>query len=216
MTERDQDILQLIARYGLASVSVLHPLLFAGLTEKAVERVITRLVKTGLLRSLPLFGKQCGYTLTPLAAQALGLDSKRFRRPPGTLALIRSYAILLFCAAGGRRFKKMTAAEFRTRFPQLVAPGICQERYFLDAEARLSLLVGDFGADWRRLVRKARREVQRRRSREGWKLLLDRKLFSVTLLVGTEEKARPLRAALAKEDFPAAVIVVPELTRCFC
>src|SRR5687767_5768440 len=142
MTERDRDILELASRYGVVTLGVLHSLFFAGVTAKAVERVVTRLVGLGLLRSAPLFGRQCCYTLTPLAARALGLDPKRFGRPLGSLALIRCYALLTFCVSGTTHFKKMTAAEFRARFSKLIAPGISIDRYFIDADSRLSLLVG--------------------------------------------------------------------------
>lgn len=213
MEDRDKQILALTARYGLITASILLSVLFQGLTPKAVERVITRLLHEGLLRSQPLFARQHCYTLTPAGARLLGLDEKRFSRPMGLSALAKHLAMLQFCLGGSVWRRKMTAAEFGERFPTLASRGLNHDRYVLDDHSRLSVLVGDYGSDWRRLARKVRREAQRRRSLDAWKPFFRSRLFAVTLLTLSEEKARRLRKSLAKEDYAVDVVVVPEAAK---
>ncbi|MBY0460896.1 MAG: hypothetical protein K2V38_26550 [Gemmataceae bacterium] len=213
MTDRDLDILTLAARYGLMTPAVLHPLFFAGLTEKAVERVVTRLVGDDLLRSQPLVGPRCCYTLTAKAARLLGLDEKRYTLPAGPISLIKNYGILVHSLGGPTRRQRMTAAEFGARFPGLDARGMSHDRYFLDDFSRLSLFVCDHGADWRRLTRKVRKEADRRGRLDAWKPFFAAKLFSVTLLSASAAKTARLTKALDREPFPVVVATVPELAR---
>lgn len=211
MPDRDLDILTLAARYGLVTQAVLHPLFFDGLTDKAVERVVTRLLGDDLLRSQPLVGPRCCYTLTEKAARLLGLDEKRYALPAGPASLLKNWGILHFCLGGPTRRQRMTPAEFRARFPGLDARGMSHDRYIVDDFARLSLLVCDHGADWRRLTRKVRKEADRRGRLDAWKPFFASKLVSVTLLSASAAKTARLTKALDREPFPVVVATVPEL-----
>ncbi|MFO0849898.1 MAG: hypothetical protein U0871_15285 [Gemmataceae bacterium] len=213
MTERDSAILSLVVRYGLVTPGVLHEPFFGDCTPKAVERVITRLLGDDLLRSQPLFGQQCCYTLTPKAARLLGLDEKRYQLPLGPASVVKNYGILHFCYSGKPPRKRMTVDEFRTRFSGLDARGMSHDRYYLDDFSRLSLFVCDHGADWRRLTRKVRKEADRRKELPAWKPFFAGRLFSVTLLASSAHKTARLTRALAAEPFPVIVATVPDLAR---
>ena len=215
MTDRDSDILSLVARYGLVTPPVLLPMFFDGLTPKAVERVITRLLADELLRSQPLYGQQCCYSLTPAAARLLGLDEKRYALPLGPTSVIKNYGILSFCLGGESKRQRMTLAEFRARFPTLLARGMSHDRYYVDDFSRLSLFVCDHGSDWRRLTRKVRHEAARRKSLPGWADLFAARVFSVTLLSASAAKTARLAKALDSEGFPVVVATVPELAQFF-
>jgi hypothetical protein len=225
-TGRDRLILGLIARYGMATAAVLHTVYFAGLTPKAVERVLTRLIRQGNICSHPLFGKTVYYTLSPSSARDLGLNDARPLRPMGTQALVQNYSMLLFCTSGDRR-QRMTSAEFQARFPSLIptdgergegkGQGLSTHRYYVDSgeipplggRPRLALMVPDYQSHPRRLVRKVRREIKKRECLSGFRELLRGDQFLVTLLTAFPEKAAVLAGALAGEPFRSRVELVP-------
>ena len=215
MTDRDLAILQLAHRHVVATADVLLPLFFDDCTPKAVERVVTKLLGEDLLRSQPLFGQRCCYTLTQKSARLLGLDEKRYALPLGPTSVIKNFAILHFCLGGSQKRSRMTLDEFRTRFPHLLARGMSHDRYYIDDFSRLSLFVCDHGSDWRRLTRKVRTEANRRKVLPGWEQFFADRLFSVTLLSSSPQKTTRLTKALSAEAFPVIVATVPDLARFF-
>lgn len=218
MTKREQAMLELTWRYRLGVPAAYHRRLFPGLTAKAAEREVTRLLHDGLLQSYPLFGRSRYYTLTPKAARALGVSEKWLERPMGAQALIQNYSILAACVLGDPPRERMTEAEFGERFPRLVVRGQGSSRYFLDQDAasgavRLGLFLPDFQSDRRRLVRKVRREFDRRMRHREWNRMISANLFVVTLLTAFPSKAAALADALSRESWPHRVEVVPSLAR---
>src|SRR5262249_27385590 len=150
---RRNQVLRLAARYGLVTAPVLHRAVFAECTPKAVERVLTALQRAGDLRSHVLHGRTKYYTLTAAAAKRLGASDKRAGTPFGAQGLIRAYGILCYCLLNEPRRQKFTPEEFAEKFPDYVARGLQQNRYFLESNAdgivRLSLFVVDHGASAR-------------------------------------------------------------------
>lgn len=222
MQDRDRAILDLIDRYGLVTAEVLLRTLFPGLTDKAVERVLTRLMSQGLLQSAPLMGRKCYYTLTPAAARLLGLDESA-SRPMGEQARLQNVAMLNHCLLGSIPAKRMTRAEFVARFPALAVDRAVSSsrrtRYWLDTSehgtsktgvVRLALMLPTIGSNPRRIARKARREVEKRQGcGDDFAGLIRNRLFSVTVLVEDEEKGRRVAAILARDPWHSRVVVVP-------
>lgn len=218
VNERDLAIVQDTWRYRTGLSEAYQRRHFAGLTPKAVERVTTRLQGDGLLQSFPLFGRNRYFTLTPKSARVLGVSEKWLDRPMGPQALIQNVSILAACCLGPAPRERMTAEEFAERFPQLVVRGLGSSRYCLDRDAgsglvRLGLFLPDFQSDRRRLVRKVRREFERRMRHPAWNRLIRDGLFSVTLLTAFPKKAEVLAESLARESWPHRVEVVPYLAR---
>lgn len=214
MGERDLSILKLTWRYRLGLAEAYHRLLFAGLTAKAAERVITRLLREELLRSFPLHGTSRYYTLTPKSARVLGVSEKWLERPMGPQALVQNVSILAACCLGPTPRERMTAGEFAGRFPNLAIKGLGSSRYYLDRDGdlvRIALFLPDFQSDRRRLVRKVRREVDRRMRHPEWNRLIKDGLFLMTLLTAFTRKADALRRDLARERWPHRVEVVPSI-----
>lgn len=216
MNDRDQDILMFVGRFRLTDKRALHRSFFPALSEKAVERVTTRLQRQRLLTPIPLYRRLCAYTLTPKAAAELGLSPKPYERPMGAQAVLSNYAVLRYCLGQDPPLKRMTGAEFVSRLPQLNHPGLSASRYYWlkDAEAakaRLGLLLVDCGQHRRRQVRKARREVEKRLRLPSWKGIINNDLFSVAVLTAFEAKAEFLRERLAAERWHSVVAVVREL-----
>ncbi len=218
MTKRGQDELWFTWRYRLGVPAAYHRRFSPNLTVKATERRITQLLHDEMLQSYPLFGRSRYYTLTPKAARLLGVSEKWLERPMGAQALIQNYSILAACVLGDPPRERMTEAEFAERFPKLVVRGQGSSRYFLDKDAasgavRLGLFLPDFQSDRRRLVRKVRREFDRRMRHREWNRLISGNLFMVSLLTAFPSKAAALSEALARESWPHRVEVVPSLAR---
>src|SRR5262245_48815760 len=93
---RDYDIVCLAARYGVLTPVAIAVSLFKGLSDKAAERMTTRLLSAHRLQSLPLVGRKVYYTLTGSAAKDLGLSPDRFAIPMGAQALTTNFAIMAF------------------------------------------------------------------------------------------------------------------------
>lgn len=221
-SERDKAIFLSIARYGLATPAALQASVLRGLNDKAVERVITRLLGGGLLQSQPLVGRKCYYTLTPYAAQQLGLPGDSLTLPMGAQALLQNYAMLAFCLLGSVNHQRLLRSEFQTKLPALASAGFTgngyRTRYYLDAtdkaagKVRLALMLPDLGSHPRRLLRKARREIEKRRAASPqFADLIQAKLFSATILTAFPDKARQLAAALAKEPFHSRTVQLDSL-----
>lgn len=216
MRERDLDILKFTWRYRLALPQVYHRQFFGGLTPKAAERVVTRLMKEELLRSHPLFGVNRYYTLTAKAARVLGVSEKWLEKPMGPQALIQNVSILSACCLGPTSRERMTGEEFAQRFPGLVVRGLGSSRYYLDrgepgGAVRLGLFLPDFQSDARRIVRKLRREIDRRMKHDEWNRLIRNDLFVVTVLTAFPHKAERLEQLLARERWPHRIEAVPSI-----
>lgn len=216
MRERDESILKFTWRYRLGIPEVFHRRFFDGRTPKAAERVITRLMKEGVLQSFILYGANRYYTLTPKGARVLGVSEKWLEKPMGPQALIQNVSILAACCLGPAARERMTAEEFTERFPGLVVRGLSSSRYYLDREesggaVRLGLFLPDFQSDARRLVRKVRREFDRRLRHKEWNGLIHNSLFVVTILTAFPGKADRLGQLLSRERWPYRIEVVPSI-----
>jgi hypothetical protein len=216
MRERDLAILNFNWRYRVGLVQVYHRRFFEGLTPKAAERVITRLMKEGLLQSFPLHGANRYYTLTPKGARVLGVSEKWLDKPMGPQALIQNVSILAACCLGPTARERMTAEEFTGRFPGLVVRGLGSSRYYLhqegpDRAVRLGLFLPDFQSDARRIVRKVRREFDRRMKHPEWNRLIRNDLFVVMVLTAFPSKVDRLGQLLGREHWPYRIEAVPSI-----
>ena len=123
-------------------------------------------------------------------------------------------SILAACCLGPSLRERMTAEEFAERFPKLAIKGLGASRYYLDRDGdnvRLALFLPDFQSDRRRLIRKVRREIDRRMRHPEWNRLIRGNLFLITLLTAFPKKAEVLRRDLGRERWPHRVEVVPSI-----
>ena len=224
---RDKEILEFIARHGLVTLMIIYAVFFRGLTMKAAERVVTRLMKQGLIASHPFIGKSVYYMLTARSARALGLDEARAVRPLGPQSLAKRYSELLFATAATPPRVLLTGSEFKAKFPRLAPTeaeiregkgrGLSSDRHYIDAgefpplggKPRLAFIVTDFRSHQRRLVRKVRREYHKRASLSGFRDLLQADQFLFTVLTPFPKKAALIAAGLSGEPFRARVETVP-------
>jgi hypothetical protein len=221
--ERDELVLRTLARYGLLPAEALRRRYFAGKTKKACERLVTRLMAEGLVCSYRLNGNRKYYMLTADGARRIGVSDVAAGKPFAAQGLCQNLAMAAYCLLGTKQFERMTQEEFIARFPALARAAKLgrgsRTRYYLDttdAKVRLALMVCDFGADTRRVAKKALDEVNRRIGASGeFAAMVHSQLFSVTILTSFQRKAVRIAEVLKSADFHHRVVVVPELGRFF-
>jgi hypothetical protein len=205
-------ILDAAFRYHHVTVRLLH--LITGLPAKTVERALANLRRHGLLRSYPIpGGRFYVYTPTAKAARTRGFDERRYRRPPGDDLICEHLTLLMYCYQFGHTL--LTPREFAAKFPEQAAcPDMSHRRYHNDRtfeQPKLTIIVPDFRAtsSVKAIVRRVRHELNRRRRHQPWRDLIYHKLFQITVVTGSEQKARKIRARLASQTCPHRVVVVP-------
>lgn len=214
--KRDRAVLEHLARFRVSTLRVVHRLLFGGRTPSAAKKVLNRLERQGLLRSFRMNrqGQKC-YQLSSAGAYRLGASDK-LARPLRTQAFAKRLAVACFINTHGPKpYRLLTAAEAEAAFPG-TAEGFPDALYYPDDSAgphRLALLRPDYGStDARRVVRQCQAEVNERFAHQAFRRLIQARLFQVTVLTSTAEKAERLRALLAEAGgFPSRVEFVPEL-----
>jgi hypothetical protein len=203
-------------RYSLVTVESLHRAIGNGRSIKATEAALAKLQADGMVNAYAFVGNRKIYGLSVKAARIYGLNEKRFSRPPGHQAIFQNLAHFYFCLKTGNTL--LTRSEFSQDFPELAAySGLSRNRYFYDRtdvnQPRLGLICADFGADHRKVAKKARREFMKRKSsdRPDFKTFVMNGLLVIHVVTPFERKAERIRSILANEGFRYAITVIPEL-----
>ena len=170
LDEREDRVLNHVARYRLSTPAIIHRLYFApdNLPVAATQSTLTRLRNNptlAFLRSQKLYGtgRDVYYHLTERGAAYLGL-------PPSighgfdNLHVRAQYLGQLLFSCGRIQRPKFTAAEFEHVFPGLLEPGtelrkrFFSDAYFLDetdAVRRLGRILVDTSGDMLKVMEKA-------------------------------------------------------------
>jgi hypothetical protein len=218
---RKKMLLRAMRRYGLLTSDAARELL--GCSAKACERLISALLRDGFIAAYRFHGARKYYVLTVRGGQLVDLEDATLGRPFSAQGLCQNLAAMAFCLLGEKHFERMERAEFKQNFPQLVHGAKLgrsnRTRYYLDTteeKVRLGLMVYDFGAETRRIVDKAIKEVNRRAGKSSeFADIVAGKLFSITVLTAFCRKAERIARQLEKVDFHSRCVVVPELGRFF-
>jgi predicted nucleic acid-binding Zn finger protein len=216
-----QAILCALARYGGLTCMQLLLAFFPHLTRKAIEKALRELIRDGLVTGSTFRGNEFIYRLTPTGARLMGLDEKRYRRPPRPATVIEQQVMFTFCRCRDVVQDRMTRGEFCDRFSGLAVERTSFTRYYIDVTApekpRLGLLVPDYGAGLSNLVRKCRRQIGVRwgekddPTRVEWRRWIAADNFQATVITSTESMGRRLRESLRNSQARVVVVVIPEL-----
>lgn len=213
LPEREQAIIDHVARYRLSTDEVLHELFFAGAQSvKTVQKAAARLVAAGWLDKFQAVGRRNIYVL------GSNFESLRPRRGSSASfseqTLPETLAILYFCVR--HRHRRLTVPEIRSVDSRLCETGLRNAAYYVAKREKtlgLSLLFVDRDSPVRRITWKIRRLVGQRNKRDGFRQwILDRR-FSVTILTAFAEKQQQLVQAFpptAQALVPIQVVLVPE------
>ena len=189
----------------------------------ATRRMFTQAVRDGHLDVAPLYRNRRYCHLTQLGANSVDTSASSDDRPKhGPLsepAKVRAYAMLVFCCLHDVPRERLTADDFQTHFPDLYRPGM-SANYYIDTTGnrpRIGLLRVDFGGRgrWDRIISRVRRDIEAHYLAAGFRRLLARQSFEITVVTALPQKAGRIRQALAghcdARRVPIRVVAMPDL-----
>jgi len=213
LPEREQAIIDHVARYRVTTVDVLHEMFFPEMRSvKTVRKIVASMIADGWLDGFQAVGRRNLYVL--------GRNFEQPRATQGTTAsfseqsLPTAVAILYFCARHHHR--RLTVPELQAVDSRLCRTGLNNSPYYVDQRGNklgLSLLLVDRDSPVRRLTWKVKRLVGQRAKHEAYRAWMLDQRFSVTILTAFAEKQQQILRALPVRTRPLVlvrVVLVPE------
>jgi len=192
MTDRDQQIIQLVDRYRIATNAVIRSMVFEQQSLNAVTKVTARMCRQGWLQRYPLIPPEHYFTLGPLAVRQFGHSARR-TEPLGPQALPIDYAVLLYAIHGDRT--RLLRTELNEIAPWL-PDELCHAPFCRTSGGGLELVRVDLGGSPYHVARKAARDCSRRIDIPEFRNLIDEKRVQLVVLTTTTAKARLIRQAM--------------------
>ena len=213
LSQRDQLILEHVARYRITTNEVVHKLHFRRQRPNAVTKVTARLTRLDSLRRATLDHPRAYFTLGSAGTAMLGLPENR-ALPLGPQSLPTEFGVLAFAALGRSTRRRLTRQELQERFPDF-EQGIIEQAYCLDAAGVLELVRVDLGGAPDHIARKCRADMQSRLAAASFAKLIAAGQFRLVVVSCTTEKAAAIGEALQRHLWPDGLLfhlaVVPEL-----
>lgn len=224
LTDRQTEILAHIRAFRMSTFEVLHRLFFEDNEPEAVKSFVHRLREAGYLDTADLIYPRKYVYVTPMTVRRLFGESGKGAKPLGVYALARQFATLSFCCLGDTIQRKLTATEFREKFPTLSDNTLPKDFYYVDKDTspqRLGFIYVDHGgSDPRRIYQRYRRIVTQRFRFPAWRQeVIDRDRFIVAVITAKEERKKRIEEAFAEHQAVRAdnrlvshrIEVVPDL-----
>jgi len=222
-SDRDQEIIELAARYRLLTKEILHRVHFDESEPNAVTKVTQRLCDEQWLRKYPLVYPSQYLVPGKRAAQALGLPLSR-TLPLGPQSLPTEFAVLQY-ATDAHGVGRMTPDELVQLHPwyrdEWLTAIHCLRRN--DKTQIIELMRVDLGGPADHVARKCYADIQTRITLPEFERLISESRFRVVVVTATTDKAAAIQLAIQGHLWPAglrfhfAVVtqLLPLLPRCF-
>ncbi len=212
--KRDQQIIEMTARYRLGTNASYQRTVFDGQSLNAVTKVTARMCRQGWLRRYPLIPPEDYFALGPTAVRELGYSSRR-TEPLGPQALPMDYAVLLYATHGERTRRRLTKEELSAVTPwmpdELTHAPYCQSH-----NGVLELLRVDLGGSPQHVAKKAAADCSVRLEYAEFQEMVDRERFQLAILTTTTSKAKLIRQAIESMSWIPSIrlhlTMIPRLT----
>lgn len=215
LSKREQAVLEVLDRYGIATNKSLHSTVLAGRSLNAVSKVTARMRRQQLLTRFELMRPEQYFRYGSRAVQLMGA-SVRSEQPLGPQALPVAYATLVYATQGDRRRRRLTKAEIATAMPWLPSD-LMRSPYTIDEKGRLELIRVDLGGSPRHVSRKVTAAIHGCLNLPEMQEVAAQSLFQVAVLTTTRQKARLIAAAMKDSDTTGLVqlnlAVIPQLSQ---
>ena len=201
LTERDREILRFAGRYRAFTRDMVHERFFEGQGRANAVRVLTRLVRRGLLRRVPFDPPRNYFVPTARGNRTIGFSDF----PPRLLteqSLPVAMAIAWYCVHA--KVERFTNREFRETHPELWCPALKSSCYYRKdtAEGRkLGLFLIDRGGTPRRIKGKIGRFVWQRKAIPGFADLIRSRRFQITVLTGLASQQDAIARKLGGKSY---------------
>lgn len=215
LSDVQRRVLEHLRLFRITTTETVNRLFLKDATAEGVKSFLGRLMAHDFVASADLIGRRRYYYLTANGVRTLFDEDPRSAGPFTPRPLVDAYGVLAFCTASSGR-RKLHPLEFARQFPTLVAPGLPQRNYYVDAEdgeRRIGFIAVDQGAQVSRIAAKVRSRIIGSRVKiAAWRTdVIDKRRFVVAVVTTTEEKAAKLREALSDPLVSFRVEVVPEI-----
>jgi len=219
LRDRDWEILEHVARYHMSTPDVLHRLFWESDDGRtAVTKVTSRLTDHGYLSRHDFIHPKSYFGLGPNGTKALGIPKSRSKHL-GPLALCSSYGVLAYCCLREERQERLTVRELLEFNADYVQKKIESSPYYLhttDGRTSLAYIRVDGGGSVDHVVRKCKRDFQRRAKLPAFRELIAQERFDIAVVTGAvpqDAKAKEIREALSRQKLPVRfhVVSVPDL-----
>ena len=214
LSDRDRLILEHVARHRLTWYPVLQQVFFAGQGTTAVHKVVSRLCRAGLLRTVKLLRRHHGFVLTPESARQFG-TTLRSSELPGTQSLAIAFAVLHYVMSAHPSRVRLTRRELNASYPWMSHSWLGAP-HSLDGQTCLELIRVDLGGSHDHVARKCDDDIQRRHNCEPLTQLMRQGHFRLVVLTTAKTKADLIRSALDKRRWPDGLsirlVAIPPLS----
>lgn len=216
LSDRDQRIIEHVARHRITTNEVVHKLFFSGQQPNAVTKVTARLCRSGFLRKFPLFHPRCYFRLGPQSIQLLVLSEHRIR-PLGPQSLPIEFGALAWSTMGENCHRRLTLQELRNSC-KWMEEGLLALPHCLDETGTspiLELVRIDLGGRPDHVARKCVLDVQLRSRHDEFRDMVRHESVRLVVVTGTIDKAAAIREALDGHLWPDGLAihlaVIPDL-----
>lgn len=214
LSKREQEVLNVLNRYGIATNRSLRSTVLVGRSLNAVSKVTARMRRQQLLTRYELLRPEQYFRYGARAVQLTGA-SVRSEQPLGPQALPVAYATLIYATQGGRARRRLTRTEIAAAMPWLPTE-LMRSPYILDESGRLELIRVDLGGSPRHVARKVSGAIQACLAVPEMQEFAAQGLFKVGVLTTTKQKAKLIAKAMTDSDTAGAVrlnlAVIPQLS----
>ncbi len=202
LQDRDNEILDFIARYRMATREILHRRFFDDSELNAVTKVTTKLVDANYLLSYPLYGNAKYFVLGTIGAKARGIPP-RVAKPIGPQSLLIQYGLLEYCQEQNSHRERLTVSDMQKLYAAIVQRGIDSANYVTDATGELTKLQFvrvDGGGPADHVIRKIRLDMATRNTNAMCSALNANSRFEIVCVTYSKSIAEQIEGRLAKED----------------
>lgn len=201
LQDRDNEILDFINRYRMATREILHRKFFDDSELNAVTKVTTKLVDANYLLSYPLYGNSKYFVLGPVGAKARGRPP-RVSKPIGPQSLLIQYGLLEYCEAPNTHRERLTVSELQKLYQGILQKGLEPSNYVTDATgdvSKLQFVRVDGGGPADHVIRKIRLDIATRTTNAMCAALNSMSRFEVICMTYSQSIAKQIEERLAKE-----------------
>ena len=211
--ERDQLILEHVARYRMTTLEAIQRAVLTGLSRNAVNKIANRLCDAGSLRKHTLLYPMNYFVLGASSVRNLGLGTHR-ASPLGSQSLPQEFALLAFATLGPHQHLRLNAAEVKRRC-QWLPLSLAVASHCIDQTNVLELVRVDLGGPADHVARKCASDLSERCRISEVLQDVAAGQFRLVVITSTTGKAAAIKQALSHHQWPAGLLihfsVVPQL-----
>lgn len=185
---RTNDSIYFTLRNHIATNDVLHRTIFPEVSVATAQKLISKMLKRGLLKRWPLYGSKSYLRLGPAAIARWGYPSILARRP-GPQVLPYLWGCLSLCTKSDPPLSRLMPHELEVHCPGFPSSRDLQQwAFYRDASNRLGMIRVEYRASAAAVVSKLAEQIHRYRQHQRISELIRSGQFFVHIIAATAEQ----------------------------